>query len=188
MKLSFNNIPLFLLSLFLLVICDKVASESMTANEPKHRSVRRENHHRQLYDFVAPTIRDCKDSGLLLSCPIQDTATLYTGSCNSALQQRYTDLWCYPDPTSNNAPVCCGTSAQDCCEANSGYMAAIFIAIFVIVAPLILLFACAYGRCCPFYPRLWNAKSNRGCGRPRKSEDESKIIEDHVVAKEDTVS
>jgi hypothetical protein len=146
-----------------------VASEkASTAAHSKHRSVRREDRHRDLYDFVAPTIRDCQDSGLLLSCPIQDTTTLYTGSCNSALQQPYTDLWCYPDPTIlNSAPVCCGTSAQDCCEANSGYVAAIFIAIALVVVPLVLLMICAYGRCCPLYPRLWNAKSNRGCGRTR---------------------
>jgi hypothetical protein len=175
MKHSFYSFLSFLLSI--LIMCDQVAlvDSETAALHSKVPSVRRADPSRQLYDFVAPTIRDCQDSGLLLSCSIQDTATLYTGACDSALQQRYTDVWCYPDPTSNNAPFCCGTSAKDCCETNSGYMAAIFIAVVLILSPIILLFACAYGRCCPFYSRLWNAKSNRGCGRNHKLEDINQI-------------
>ena len=171
---------LFFLLAFLLMF-DKVVpvvGESRRVQSSTQLFLRRWDR-RQLYDFVAPTIRDCKDSGLLSSCPFQDTTTLFTGSCDSGIQQRYTDLWCY---TESGTAVCCGTSAQDCCEANSGYVAAISIAVVLIVSPFVLLIACAYGRCCPWYARLWNSKSNRGCGRPRpKASDDNSIEEKSII-------
>jgi hypothetical protein len=122
---------------------------------------------RQLYDFVTPTILDCSSSGLLETCPYVDNnsttineANLFDGSCPSNLQQMITDNWCY-DGTKE---VCCGVSSQDCCGIAKSYLALFFLLAMMVISPIFIVCICAYGRCCRWYPYLWNAKSHCGCG------------------------
>ena len=131
---------------------------------------------RQLYEFVTPNIRDCAASGLLETCPYVTTSStnsnsnstnpplsLFTGACPSSLQQMITDNWCYNNGVQQE--VCCGLTSDECCEIAKSYLALFFALAVMVVSPVVVLFACAYGRCCCWYPKLWNAKSNRGCGR-----------------------
>jgi hypothetical protein len=121
---------------------------------------------RQLYDFVAPTVRECSDSGLLKRCSVSTDGTqLFQDSCNYGINEKTTQKWCFDNTI--NAEVCCGTNKKDCCEPSNGYLAVFFIAAMVLLSPIVLVIICAYGRGCRWYPKLWNAKSNRGFGHSK---------------------
>ena len=137
---------------------------------------------RQLYEFVTPNIRDCAASGLLETCPYyvmnnNSTTTnnnsnnndnLFDGTCPSNLQQMITDNWCY----NGEKEVCCGLSSDDCCEIATSYVALFFLLALIVTSPVFIVCICAYGRCCIWYPKLWNATSHRGCGTLRPSHAE----------------
>lgn len=141
----------------------------------------RRNHQQQqrrrLYEFVTPNIRECSASGLLDTCPYVMAGSnstggddiLFDGTCPSNLQQMITDNWCY----NGEKEVCCGLSSDDCCGLAKSYLALFFLLAMVALSPIFILIICAYGRCCICYPKLWNAKSNRGCGTPRPSSNDN---------------
>lgn len=148
---------------------DDPTQVSSSSSLLRQKSPRRpQKQRRQLYDFVTPTIRDCSSSGLLETCPYVNIsnngtineANLFDGSCPSNLQQMLTDNWCY-DGTKE---VCCGVSPQDCCGIAKSYVALFFLLAMIAISPIFIICICAYGRCCRWYPYLWNAKSHRGCG------------------------
>jgi hypothetical protein len=118
---------------------------------------------RLLLELDTQGIPTCYSSKLLQTCPYNSTE-LYRGTCKSNIQQMVIQNWCF-DTYTYKEQVCCGTSSDDCCEINPTYLALFILGALIIIAPIIILFLCAYGRCCIWYPKLWNAKSNRGFGQ-----------------------
>ena len=151
------------------------SSSSSSSSSLLLRRKQQQQQRRQLYEFVTPNIRDCAASGLLETCPyyVMNNSTinndnLFDGTCPSNLQQMITDNWCY----NGEKEVCCGLSSDDCCEIATSYVALFFLLALIVTSPVFIVCICAYGRCCIWYPKLWNATSHRGCGTLRPSQAE----------------